>query len=421
MIRANSKRTIAGWRAVAMLLLVSGPASAQSIEWPQWGGPRRNFKSESVGLAASWPTEGPKRVWTRPLGEGYSSISASEGKLYTMYRNGDREVVISMEAATGKTVWEYSYDAPFTKEYDMANGPGPHATPLVAGGYVFTSGATSKLHCLDKQSGKLIWSRDLIKDFNGTVRVNGYSCSPLAYKNTVIMMVGGAGSAIVALNQKDGAVVWKKHDFKNSTSSPILINVNGQEQIVAFMYGEIAGVDPENGELLWSHPHPTDYGLNTSTPVWGEDNLLFVSSGYNGGSRAIKLSRVEGKTTVEQVWAHRLMRVHFSNMIRVGDFVYGSSGDFGPAPFTAVNVKTGKVAWRDRSFPRASIVLADGRLIVLDEDGNIALATVSPEGLQVHAKVALLSNQSWTAPALVGTRLYLRDRKTVMAVDLGAR
>ena len=404
-----------------MLLVTCGSAFAQSRDWPQWGGPNRNFKSDASGLASSWPAEGPKQLWTRPLGEGYSGISASEGRLYTMYRAGEREVAIAMEAATGKTLWEYSYEAPFTKDYDMSNGPGPHATPLVTSNYVFTSGATSKLHCLDKQTGKLQWSHDLIKEFGGNVRVNGYSCSPVAYKNTVIMMVGGAGSSIVALNQKDGAVVWKKHDFKNSTSSPLLINVSGQDQLVAFMFDEIVGVSPDTGELLWRHPHPTDFGLNTSTPVWGEDNLLFVSSGYNGGSRVIKLTRAEGKTAVEEVWAHRLMRVHFTNAIRAGDFVYGSSGDFGPAPFTSVNVKTGKIVWRDRSFPRATVLMAEGRFIILDEDGNLALSTASPEGLMVHSKFALLSNNSWTAPTLVGTRLYVRDRKKILAVDLGAK
>jgi hypothetical protein len=414
-------RARAAWPAVLMLLLMSSAALAQSAEWPQWGGPHRDFKSDVKGLAATWPADGPKQLWSRPLGEGYSGISASDGRLFTMYRTGDREVIISIDAATGKTAWEYSYDAPFTRDYDMSNGPGPHATPLVTGNYVFAAGATSKLHCLDKQTGKVIWSRDLIKEFNGTIRVNGYSCSPLAYKETVIMMVGGAGSAIVALNKKDGSVAWKKHDFKNSTSSPLLINVDGQDQLVAFMFDEIVGVNPGGGELLWSHPHPTDFGLNTSMPVWGEDNLLFVSSGYNGGSRAIRLSRAGGKTVVEEVWAHKLMRVHFSNIIRVGDFVYGSSGDFGPAPFTALNVKTGKVAWRNRGFPRSSFVLADGRFIILDEDGHLALATATPEGLTVHAKVALLKNNSWTAPALVGTRLYLRDRKNILAIDLGAK
>jgi outer membrane protein assembly factor BamB len=286
--------------------------------------------------------------------------------------------------------------------------------------YVFTTGATGKLHGLDKKTGKLVWAHDLFKEFNGTVRPNGYSCSPLAYKNTVIVLVGGAGNALMAFNQKDGSVAWKKHDFKNSTSSPILINVDGQEQLVAFMFSEIIGVDPNNGALLWSHPHETDYGLNTSTPVWGADNLLFVSSGYNGGSRVLKLARQGGKTNAEELWFHRLMRVHFGTCIRVGELVIGSSGDFGPAPLTAVNVKTGKIAWRNRSFPRASFLLAEGRFIILDEDGNLALATPTPEGLTVQAKAALLDSNAWTAPALAGTTLYVRDRKMIVAVDLKA-
>jgi outer membrane protein assembly factor BamB len=234
------------------------------------------------------------------------------------------------------------------------------------------------------------------------------------------MMVGGPSSSLVAFNQKDGTVAWKKHDFRNSTSSPILINVDGQDQLVAFMYGEVVGVDPAKGDLLWSHAHPVEYGLNTITPVWGPDNLLFISSGYNGGSRVIKLSRAGDKTNVEELWAHGLMRVHFTNAIRVGEVVYGSSGDFGPAPFTAVNVKTGKVLWRNRTFPRASFLLAEGRFIILDEDGDLLLATPTPEGLTVAPKVTLLSNNSWTVPSLAGTRLYLRDRKNIMALELRA-
>jgi outer membrane protein assembly factor BamB len=233
------------------------------------------------------------------------------------------------------------------------------------------------------------------------------------------MMVGGPASSLVAFNQKDGSITWKKHDFKNSTASPIVINVDGQDQLVAFMYGEVVGVDPNNGNLLWSHPHPVEYGLNTSTPVWGPDNLLFISSGYDGGSRVIKLTRNGDKTNVEELWAHRLMRIHFTNAIRVGDTVYGSSGDFGPAPFTAVNVKTGQVLWRHRTFPRASFLLADVGFIILDEDGNLLLASPTAEGLTINAKAALLSNQSWTVPSLAGTKLYLRDRKNIMALELG--
>jgi outer membrane protein assembly factor BamB len=401
------------------LLFTTTVALAQSSDWTQWGGPHRNFTSESKGLATSWPATGPRRLWQRELGEGYSSIAVERGMLFTMYRKGENEVAIALDAATGKTIWEYSYAAPFSPEYDMTNGPGPHATPLVSGNFVFTSGATGKLNCLDKKTGKLLWSHDLINEFHGTVRVNGYSCSPIDYKDKIVMMVGGPSSSLIAFNRKDGTVAWKKHDFKNSTSSPVIINVDGQDQLVAFMYSEIVGVDPNNGNLLWSHSHPIEFGLNTSTPVWGPDNLLFVSSGYGGGSRVLKLSRSGDKTNVEELWASRLMRIHFSNAIRVGDLIYGSSGDFGPAPFTAVNVKTGNVVWRHRSFPRASFLFADGRFIILDEDGQLLLATATPEGLTVTSKVELLSGKSWTVPSLSGTHLYLRDRKTILALDLG--
>ena len=407
---------------VLLALFFLMPATtALAQDWAQWGGPHRNFISETKGLATTWPATGPRRLWQRELGEGYSAIAVEHGMLFTMYRKGDNEVAIALDAATGKTVWEYSYAAPFSPEYDMSNGPGPHATPLVSGNMVFTSGATGKLNCLDKKTGKLLWSHDLIKEFQGTVRVNGYSCSPIAYKDEIVMMVGGPSSSLVAFNRQNGSVVWKKHDFRNSTSSPIIINVDGQDQLVAFMWSDIVGVDPNNGNLLWSHPHPAEHGLNTSTPVWGPDNLLFMSSGYGGGSRVLKLSRAGDKTTVEELWANSLMRIHFSNAIRVGDFVYGSSGDFGPAPFTAVNVKTGNVVWRNRSFPRASFLFADGHFIILDEDGHLLLATATAEGLTVTSKAELLQNQSWTVPSLSGTHLYLRDRKNIIALELGAQ
>lgn len=413
------RKTCLSLKAIVLLATFGLTANAQSSDWAQWGGPHRNFVSETKGLATTWPATGPRRLWQRELGEGYSAIAVERGTLFTMYRKGDNEVVVALDAANGKTLWEYSYAAPFSPDYDMSNGPGPHATPLVSNDLVFTSGATGKLHCLDRKTGKVVWSHDLLSEFHGTLRVNGYSCSPIAYKDKIVMLVGGPSSSIVAFNRKDGSVAWKKHDFKNSTSSPILISVDGQDQLVAFMYGEVVGVDPNDGNLLWSHPHPVDFGLNTSTPVWGTDNLLFVSSGYDGGSRVLKLTRAGDKTKVEELWANRLMRVHFTNAIRVGDAIYGSSGDFGPAPFTAVDVKTGNVLWRHRSFPRASFLFADGRFIILDEDGHLLLATATAEGLTVTSKAELLGTKSWTVPSLSGTRLYVRDRKNILAVELG--
>ncbi|HSL55194.1 MAG TPA: PQQ-binding-like beta-propeller repeat protein [Pyrinomonadaceae bacterium] len=401
-------------------LLISGifvDAQSQS-DWSQWGGPRRDFTTTSKGLAAAWPATGPKQLWTRPLGAGHSAILASGNTLYTMYSVGDQEIVIALAADTGKTIWEYKYDAP-QAGMNYEAGVGPHSTPLLIGDLLYTVGATGKLFALDKKTGKVAWSQDLWKDHGGRKMDRGYSCSPIAYKNTIILTLGGGqNQTLIAFNQKDGSVAWKNGSLDMSPSSPILINVDGQEQLVAFLGTVVAGIDPNNGNLLWSHPHVTEWGLNITMPVWGNDTLLFISSAYSGGSRVLKLTQKDGKTTAEELWFHRRMRVHHGTAIRIGDYVYGSSGDFGPAFFAAVNVKTGEIAYQDRTFPKSNFLLADGKLIILDEDGNLALATATPTELKVISKVSVLKNLAWTVPTLVGTKLYLRDRRTITALDL---
>ena len=391
-------------------------ARAQS-DWLQWGGPSRNFTANSKGLAATWPEAGPRKLWSRPLGAGHSAIVAGGNTLYTMYSEGEQESVIALSADTGKTIWEHKYASPHAG-LALEYGAGPHSTPLLVGDLLFTVGARGQLFALDKKTGKVAWSHDLWEKYNGTKMGRGYSCSPLAYKNTVILTLGGQGQTLIAFNQKDGSVAWKNQTLDMSPSSPIIINVDGQDQLIAFLGKVVAGIDPSNGNLLWTHPHVTEWGLNISMPVWGNDNLLFISSAYSGGSRVLRLKQKDSKTSVEELWFHRRMRVHHGTIVRIGDYVYGSSGDFGPAFFAAVNVKTGEIAYQDRSFPKTNFVLADGKFIILDEDGNLALATASPTELKVISKVSVLKNLAWTAPTLVGTKLYVRDRRTIAALDL---
>ena len=399
-------------------LLAGTITQGASLEWPQFAGPHRNFTSDVTGLANSWPASGPKKLWSRDLGDGYSGIAVDGAVLYTMYRRGSDEVTLAAAAATGKTIWEHTENASFQSGMAMENGPGPHATPLVTAGAVYAVGILAHLVCLDKNTGKVVWSHDLWREFNGTPMDRGYSGSPIAWKNTIVMKVGGAGHALMAFNQKDGKVVWQKQDFVNSPSSPILIKVDGQDQLVAAMFDHVVGIDPDTGALLWKHPHSTSWGLNISLPLWTAGNTLFVSSAYNGGSVALELHVVNGKTQVKELWNTNRLRVHIGNLLRVGDTLYGSSGDFGPAPLTALDAKTGKVLWQDRSFPKATLLYADGKLIAVDEDGNLSLATVSPAGLKVLSRAELLRSNAWTAPSLAGTTLYVRDRHTLMALDL---
>src|SRR5215510_14124248 len=233
---------------VTASLLIGSSASAQTSAWPQWGGPTRNFVVDATGLAAKWPADGPKRLWSRELGEGHSSIVVDQGRLYTMYSKGDQEFVVSLDSANGKTIWEKENAAP-TAGLKLENGNGPHATPLIVGDLLFTVGVIGKFQAFEKQSGRVVWSHDLYQEYGGMRMGRGYSCSPLAWKNTVIVTVGRKGQALMAFDQKTGAVVWKKQDFELSPSTPTLIKVDGQEQLVALLAEYVVGLDPNNGEL----------------------------------------------------------------------------------------------------------------------------------------------------------------------------
>jgi outer membrane protein assembly factor BamB len=407
-------------------------ASSSEAGWPQWGGPSRNFIVNSTGLAESWPESGPPVVWSRPLGTGHSTIVADEGRLYTMYRVGNararqgpweaEESVIALDARTGHTLWEHKYPS---RREDFSFGAGPHSTPLVVGERLFTIGTNQQLFAFDKRTGKVLWSRDFIKDFASPellirpVVKTGYGCSPLAFRDLIICSVGGPGQAVMAFRQADGSVAWKSGDFLTSAAAPILIEFNGRPQVVFLAGGTVTGLDPANGTVLWSHPHDPGNDLNCASPIWGSDDILFVSSAYKAGSRAIRLKQVGNATHTEELWFTNRVRFMFLNPIRLGDFVYGTTGDFGPAFLTALDIRTGEAAWQHRGFGRASLVYADDKLIIMDEDGDLALAKISPEKVSILSQAKIFDTTTWTTPTLVGTTLYARDREKIVALALG--
>jgi outer membrane protein assembly factor BamB len=412
--------------AAALIAATGAAAQTPAPSWTQWGGPTRDFMVPSTGLANTWPATGPRRLWSRPFGEGHSMVLAEAGRLYSMYRPASPErgrfaqveVVAALDAATGKTLWEHRYPSP-TDGINYTEGAGPHATPLLHGHRLYVVGSRREFFALDTHSGKVLWSHDFMKEYGAPDIDRGMANSPLLYHNTILVPIGGKGQAVGAFHPDTGALVWKGGDVAYSPASPMLITVDGQPQLVMFGGDRIAGLDPTSGRMLWSHPHRTDWGLNISNPVWSPaDRLLLFSSAYGTGSRALELRQSGGQTIVKERWAVNRVRVHIGSIIRLGDTAYMSSGDFGPAFLTAVNTATGAIAWQDRAFARAQLLYADGKLIVLDEDGTLAIATVSAAGLTVLARAQILEHRAWTPPTLVGRTLYVRDRKTIAAYDL---
>ncbi|MEJ7605537.1 MAG: PQQ-binding-like beta-propeller repeat protein [Bryobacteraceae bacterium] len=396
---------------LAWLLFSTFPIVAQ---WPQYGGPEGNFVSKTA-VASTWPQSGPKQLWTRPLGEGYSGVTIDSGILYTMYRNTNEEVIVALDNASGKTKWELAYESS-RSGLALENGPGPHSTPLVLGDRVFTIGIRGRMHALDKKTGKLAWSKELFTSFPGSSEADrGYSVSPVAYKNTILVKLGGPNHAIVALNPKDGSLLWQSESWVNAPATPIVVQIGGKDVLLTQFSEEVVSLT-RNGKVLWTHPHKTDWGLNITPPLYGPDRIVVVTSAYSGGARGIQLDA--NGTNPQELWKHNRLRVHFTTALRIDGHVYGSSGDFGPSPLTCVEVKSGRVVWQDRTFSKANLVQAGNKTILLDEDGVLGLVTLAPEGLKVHSKSQVASSNAWTAPSLAGTILYVRDRKNIAAFDL---
>lgn len=393
-----------------------------SPPWGQWGGPSRNFHVSAGRIAETWPESGPTQLWNRALGEGYSSILVDQGLLITMYREGDDEVVIALDANTGATTWQFGYDAPLLNNgyFDVwlnSAGPGPYSTPVIAGETVFTVGVNGHFHALDKRSGEVRWSHNLVNTFD-LLDYNAFASSPLVYGPTVILPLGGSGHGVVALDQETGAIAWRSADFDLAPGSPILINVDGQDQLVVLGQQELVGLNPRDGRRLWNHPHENELGLNISMPVWGPDNLLFLSSAYDSGSRLVRLRQIDGHTNAEEMWFNNRIRLHFGNALRIDNVVLGSTGDFGPAFMAGLDIETGRELWRERSFARAHMLYADNKLVIVDEDGEVAVASLTADGLHVHARRKILTENAWTPPTLADSILYIRDRKNILALDL---
>lgn len=424
------------WLACTGFALALLMAPTEAAQWPQWGGKDRNFAADAKDLAAVWPEAGPKKIWSRPFGSGHSSIALVDDRLYGIYREpeagmvddpmgpvgvpiGKQEVIIALDPQTGKTVWEFRYTtAPYPDgTIGAENIRGPNATPLVHEGRVYTFGATGNLYCIDQKTGKPVWSHDVLAEYGAKMPGFGFASSPLMYKNSLIVPVGGPGVGVMAFDPVSGEVQWKKHDFAGTHSSPIVIRVDGKDEIVLLAGNEVVGMDPANGEIEWRYP----FQSNVMTPLWGDDGILFISTYITSpdrGSRGLKLSRKDGKVSVEELWATKDVRVGYTNAVRLGEHIIACSGEDDEFLLMAIDAATGKIAWQAGEFGMANLVSADGKLIILDNE-SLVLGIATAEGFERKSKFPLFKKSIWGNATIVGQRLFARDHDTIVALDLG--
>jgi outer membrane protein assembly factor BamB len=390
-------------------------AEIQGPEWYQWRGPNRDGHSEETGLLQQWPQGGPVRVWQgNGAGDGFSSLSASHGRLYTQGARGGTEYVMAFDAATGTKLWETANGPRFRNE----QGDGPRGTPTVDGDRLFAFGGSGELSCLDAASGRKIWSVNVVSAFGGNVPYWGYSESPLVIGDRIVLNAGGRRASVVAINKADGKALWQNHSDEAGYSSPMLLRTGSLQQVVFFTGERALAVDPRDGRLLWSYNRASNGTANIATPVV-RGNRVFFSSAYGTGAGLVEVKAAGAIAAAQELYFTRDMRNHHSSSVLVGDTVFG----FSDSILTALNFDTGQLAWRDRSVGKGSVIYADQRLYLYSENGVVGLADAVPTGYRERGRFTLqtLGPPTWSHPIVTHGKLILRDQDRLYAFDIRAR
>ena len=410
MNKSSVKRIMSG--AVMILCLLAEAAGQLTSDWPQWRGPNRDGISKETGLLKQWPTEGPPLAWkVAGAGRGFSSLSVANNRLFTMGLRGDKEYVMAFEQSTGKEAWATPLGSGFRND----RGDGPRGTPTVDGEKLYALGGNGDLSCLETRTGGSVWNINVLQKFGGSNINWGISESPLVVGDKVLVNAGGPGASIVALNKKDGALLWKSQSDRAGYSSAIPITVDGTTQIVFFTATRALGLDLQDGRLLWEYARASNRVANIATPV-ARANRVFVSSDYGTGGGLVEIKARGREVTAQEIYFTKEMRNHHSSSILIGDHLYGFSSGI----LTAMRFDTGQVAWRDRSVGKGSLAYADGHLYCLSENGVVGLVEASPEGYREKGRFSIPQDSlsTWAHPVIAGGRLYLRDQGTIYAFDI---
>jgi len=402
-------RVLNSWVSCALGSLVA--LSAFGADWPQWRGDSRRDHSPDKGLLAQWPQEGPKQVWSfNNAGSGYAGFAIAKDSLFTMGLRDGQEFLIAVNASTGKELWSSSAG----QKYPNGWGDGPRMTPTVDGDRVFAIGGQGLLICVEAKNGKLIWSKNLVTDLGGQLQDWGYTESPLVVGDIVICTPGGPQGTLAGLDKSSGAVRWRTSGLtdKAQYSSPILIQHDGQPQVVQLVMNRFFGVSPKDGSVLWKKDFPGRVAV-IPTPIY-EDGIVYVTAGYGVGCEAVRLGT---NNSIAPLYSNKVMKNHHGGVVCVDGYLYGHSDGAG---WVCQELKTGKEIWSHKGFGKGSVTYADGKLICLDErNGDVALVEASTQGWKELSrfKLAPLSSKRspqggiWPHPVVVNGRLYLRDQE----------
>ncbi|MFT5469831.1 MAG: outer membrane protein assembly factor BamB [Verrucomicrobiales bacterium] len=391
-------------------------------DWPRFRGPNQDDISSDTDLLKEWPESGPKKLWTfENAGAGYAGFAVSGGKLYTIGSRGQDLTLIALDVESGEEIWATTIGSDDENGYNAGWGGGPRSSPTVANGKVYALGPKGTLACCDAESGDKVWDKNIQSEFSGTGGGWGYSESPLVDNGLVIVAPGGSSDSLVALDAETGAKKWGS-DIpgvgKAEYATVLATEIGGVKQYVKFYDKVIAGVNPENGSVLWTGSFPKGATAAIPTPII-KDNRIFVTAGYGAGC---KMFEIDGDTA-NDVWENGNMGVHHGGAVLIGDHVYGLNN----SSMVCLDWETGNVAWEERGPGKGAITFADGMFYCVGEArGMVHLVEATPDGYKEASQFTLDpqdperpgQGKVWTHPVVIGGKLFLRDWRYITAYDV---
>lgn len=385
-------------------------------DWPGFRGPNRDGAVTGARIATDWSANPPKLVWRSRVGPGWSSITVVAGMLFTQEQRGGDEAVVCRDAATGAERWSVQQPGRF---WESVSGAGPRATPTFDSGRLYALGAFGRLDCLDAASGARIWSRDVRAD-GGSMPMWGYSSSPLVASGVVVVFAGGDGSASLRAYRADtGEPAWSAAAGAQSYTSPQLVGLHGEEQILFLGDAGLSAHDHSTGIVRWTHPIPLHNAPRSIQPrVIGADRVL-VCSEMDIGARLLDVKPPAGGAagwSVTPVWTSRHFKPSFNDFVFVGDCVYGFDG----AVFCCFDLTTAKRRWRDGRYGHGQVLLLADQslLLVMTEEGEAVLVAADPAEHRELGRAQLIKGKTWNHPALAQGRLYARNAEEMACFEL---
>ncbi len=410
--QAGEADPAAGPASTAEATVAAEPTGEVGSYWTDFRGPLRDGSYREQAVRTDWPAGGLTPVWKQPVGAGYASFVVAHGRAFTIEQRGPTEVVAAYDVPTGREIWTDTWPAEFR---ESMGGDGPRATPTWADGTVYALGATGELRALDEATGSVSWRTNILSDSGARNLDWGMAAAPLVVDDALIVLPGGSGGrSVSAYDRRTGARLWSALDDQQAYAAPMLVTLGGRRQLLVLSATRLLGLTVDGGRVLWEYPFPTYNGINAAQPLLLGDDRVFVSASYGAGAAVVEVIPAGEGFEVREVWRNTRMKNRFSSSVLYEGVIYGLD----EAILAAVDADTGRLLWKGGRYGYGQVTLVGDSLVVLTEDGDLALVRARPDRHQEITRFPVLEGKTWNPPAIDGGYLLVRNLAEMAAFDL---